>query len=254
MDKQTLFAHGVKDSATGKEIGRPQFIQDEQTYNAREIAYNFKSRKGRVIDGRTVQGEGFIIADVAKYHEDGTFHGLNGKYTTCNAEHPHFYIQSRKMKMLSDNKIISGPLNLVIADFPIPVVVPFGFIPKMDQKGRKNGIIMPTYGDAQDRGFFLRNLGYYWGISDFLDLRLDGDIYTRGGWRLGAATQYNIKYRFSGSFRFQYGVQRFNEPTDLDFRRTAAWSLGWNHNQPIDPTFRISSSVNISSSNSFQKR
>ena len=123
----------------------------------------------------------------------------------------------------------------------------------MDQQGRKNGIIMPTYGDAQDRGFFLRNLGYYWGINDYLDLRLDGDIYTRGGWRMGAATQYNIKYKFSGSFRFQYGVQRFNEPTDKDFRKTAAWSLGWNHNQPIDPTFRISSSVNMSSSNSFQR-
>ena len=118
MDKQTLFAHGVKDSASGEEIGRPQFKQDEQTYDAKEIAYNFKTQKGRVIDGRTVQGEGFIIADVAKYHEDGTFHGLNGKYTTCNAEHPHFYIQSRKMKMLPDNKIISGPLNLVIAEFP----------------------------------------------------------------------------------------------------------------------------------------
>ncbi|RMG67356.1 MAG: hypothetical protein D6722_13285, partial [Bacteroidetes bacterium] len=148
-----------------------------------------------------------------------------------------------------------GPLNLVIADFPIPIIVPFGFVPKMDQQGgKKTGLLMPQYGEAQDRGFFLRGLGYYFAINDFLDLKIDGDIYTRGGWRLAASTNYRVRYKFNGSFSFEYGVQRFNEPRDPDFSRTAAWSLRWSHSQPIDPTARITSSVNISSSNRFQRQ
>ncbi|MEL6254846.1 MAG: putative LPS assembly protein LptD [Bacteroidota bacterium] len=255
MDNQTLHAFGKEDSTRGTYEGRPEFTQAGETYQAKDIVYNFATRKGRIKNGKLVEGDGFVLAEVAKYQQDGTFHGYFGKYTTCNLDHPHYYIQSRKLKMIPDKKqLISGPLNLVIGDFPIPIVIPFGFLPNMESEGRKNGIIFPTYGEAQDRGFFLRNLGYYVGLNDYFDLQVDGDIYTRGGWRLGVATKYNIKYRFSGNLRFQYGVQRFNEPTDPDFRRTTAWSLTWSHNQPIDPTFRISSSVNMSSSNSFQRR
>ena len=251
IDDQTLYANGVTDSM-GVYQGRPEFTQDGETYNSKSLSYNFKTQKGRVVDGRVVEGEGFIIADIAKYHEDGSFHGKDGKYTTCDAEHPHYYIRSRKLKRLTDNKLISGPLNLVIADFPLPLVIPFGFIPDT-KEGKKNGILFPTYGEAQDRGFFLRNLGYYWGINDNFDLRVEGDIYTRGGWRLQASTSYNVRYRFSGRFSFQYGVQRFNERTDPDFSKVSAWTVTWSHNQPIDPTARISASVNISSSNRFQR-
>ncbi|MDX2245984.1 MAG: putative LPS assembly protein LptD [Bacteroidia bacterium] len=250
IDKQTLYANGTTDSL-GTYLGAPEFTQSGETYMSRAISYNFKTQKGRVVEGRMVESEGFVLAEVAKYHPDGTFHGQNGKYTTCDAEDPHYFIRSRKLKMLPDDKLISGPLNLVIAGFPIPVVVPFGFVP--NKKGQKNGLILPQYGEAQDRGFFLRNMGYYWGINDNFDLRLEGDIYTRGGWRLGASTTYNKRYKFSGRMGFQYGVTRFNEKTDPDFQRTAAWSVNWSHNQPIDPTARISASVNISSSNRFQR-
>lgn len=255
MDNQTLHAFGKEDSINETYQGRPEFTQGGETYQAKDILYNFATRKGRIKKGKLVQGDGFVLSEVAKYHEDGTFHGKDGKYTTCNLDHPHYYIHSRKLKMIPDKKqLISGPLNLVIGDFPIPIVIPFGFLPNMDEpEGRKNGIIFPTYGEADDRGFFLRNLGYYLGLNDYLDLQVDGDIYTRGGWRVGLATKYNVKYKFSGNLRFQYGVQRFNEKTDPDFRRTTAWSLSWSHNQPVDPTFRISSSVNMSSSNSFQR-
>ena len=254
LDQQTLFANGVP-NAEGELEGKPEFSQDGETYNARTVAYNFKSQKGRVTEGRMVQSGNYIIADTAKYHPDGSFHGKNGKFTTCDADHPHFYIRSRRLKVLPDQRLISGPLNFVVADFPIPIIVPFGFVPKMDQQGeKKTGLLMPQYGEAQDRGFFLRGLGYYFAINDFLDLKLDGDIYTRGGWRMSAATNYRIRYKFNGSFSFEYGVQRFNEARDPDFSRTSAWSLRWSHSQPIDPTARLTSSVNISSSNRFQRQ
>ena len=252
MEEKTLYADGVKDE-DGNLIGRPEFTQDEQTYQARTVAYNFKSQKGRVRDARMIQGEGFIHAETAKYHKDGSFHGKDGKYTTCNLEHPHYYIRSRKLKVLPNKKMVSGPLNLVIADFPIPIVIPFGFVPDMNSQGKKTGLLFPQYGEADDRGFFLRNLGYYFNISDYFDLKIDGDIYTRGGYRIGLGTNYRKKYAFSGNFALQYGVQTFNEKTDPDYRRSAAWSVRWSHSQPIDPTARFSSSVNISSSNSFQR-
>ncbi|GAB4409467.1 MAG: putative LPS assembly protein LptD [Bacteroidia bacterium] len=252
MNDQTLFAEG-RDSS-GTYVDRPVFSQGEEAYNARTVAYNFKTQKGRVTDGRFIQEGNYVIADTAKYMPDGSFYGRNGKFTTCDAEHPHFYIQSRRLKVLPDSRIISGPLNLVVGDFPIPIVLPFGFVPKMAQNQKSTGLLMPQYGDAQDRGFFLRGLGYYFAINDYLDLKLDGDIYTRGGWRLAAATNYRIRYRFSGSFSFSYGVTTFNEPLDPDYSRIGAWSLQWNHQQPIDPTARLSSSVNISSSNKFQRQ
>lgn len=253
MNDQVMWAGPVTDSS-GKVLGElPQFKQGEDNYSAKELTYNFQTEQGRVIEGRMIEGDAFILADVAKYHEDGSFHGADGKYTTCDADHPHFYIQSRKLKVLPDQQMISGPLNLVIADFPIPIVVPFGFLPNIETKGRKRGIVMPTYGNQGDRGFFLRNLGYYLPISDNFDLKIDGDIYTRGGWRLGARTRYNIKYGFQGNLGIEYGVQTFNERTDPDFRRNAAWRVTWSHNQPINPTARISASVNISSSSSFQR-
>ncbi|TAE50323.1 MAG: LPS-assembly protein LptD [Bacteroidetes bacterium] len=251
VDSQTLHARPMADSA-GKETQLPQFKQGEETYGARTLSYNFKTQKGRITDGRMMQGEAYILAETAKYQPDGSFHGKEGHFTTCDDPDPHFYIRSSKMKVLPDSRLISGPLNFVIADFPIPVIIPFAFVP--NQKGKSSGLQMPQYGEAQDRGFFLRNLGYYFNINDYLDLTLSGDIYTRGGWRLGGTTNYRKKYAFNGSLGFQYGVQRFNEKTDPDFRRTSAWSLNWNHSQPIDPTARISASVNISSSNSFQRQ
>ena len=253
MDKETLWAGPEKDSS-GNIIGeRPTFKQGEDNYTANELTYNFRTDKGRILGGKMVEGDAFILAEVAKYHEDGSFHGEDGKYTTCDLDHPHFYIHSRKLKVLENQQMISGPLNLVVADFPLPIIVPFGFLPKLDTKGQQKGLVLPTYGNAQDRGFFLRGLGYYLPINDNFDFKADADIYTRGDWRLGGRLRYNVKYNFQGNFGLEYGQQSFNERTDPDYRRTSAWRLNWTHNQPIDPTARISSSVNISSSSSFQR-
>ncbi len=251
IDSQTLYAHGITDSL-GEEFGLPEFTMDGADYTAKELAYNFKSQKGRVRSGRTVQGEGFILTDVAKVMPDGSLFGEDGKYTTCDDPHPHYYIRSKKIKMTTNNQIISGPLNLVIADLPLPVVIPFAFIPNPPED-KVDGLIQPQYGNAQDRGYFLRGLGYYKAINDYFDIRVDGDIYTQGGWRAGINSTYSINHRFRGSAGFQYGITTFNEKGDPDYRRTSAWNLTWNHNQPINPNTRISSSVNISSSNSFQR-
>lgn len=251
IDSQKLHAEGIRNK-NGDLQGIPEFTQDGETYRANEIDYSFKTEKGIIKGGKLTQEEAFILAEVAKYQEDGSFHGADGKYTACDLDHPHYYIRSKKIKVLDNDQIISGPLNLVVGDFPLPVVIPFAFLPDIG-KGEKNGLIMPRYGNAGDRGFFLRDLGYYLGINDYLGVTFSGDIYTRGGWRFGGTLDYKVRYKFSGSFNLEYGVVRYNEPTDSDFSRSASWRLRWSHNQPIDPTASFNASVNISSSSTFQR-
>ena len=253
IDKQQLYARSA-DSATTVQEALPQFSQGEETYRARTMSYNFGSGKARVTGGKLVQEDVYVLADVAKYQDDGSFHGADGKFTTCELDHPHFYVEAKKIKVLPSKQIITGPLRPVIADLPLPIYLPFGFIPgNISLEGKKRGILQPQYGNADDRGFFLRGLGYYWPINEYLDLAVEGDIYTRGGWRIGATTNYNVRYKFSGSLNLQYGIQRFNEPTDPDFSRTAAWSIRWDHRQPINPTASLNGSVNISSSRQFRQ-
>ncbi len=253
IEKRQLFA-SPRDSNTTIQEELPQFTQGEETYRAKTMSYNFGSGKARVTGGRLVQQDIYVLAEVAKYQDDGSFHGADGKFTTCDLDHPHFYIEAKKLKVLPNRQIITGPLRPVIAGLPIPIYLPFGFVPgNLSLEGKKRGILQPQYGNADDRGFFLRGLGYYWPINEYFDLALDGDIYTRGGWRLGATTNYNVRYKYSGSLNLQYGIQRFNEPTDPDFSRTAAWSIRWSHRQPINPTASLNGSVNISSSRQFRQ-
>ncbi|MEM6265071.1 MAG: putative LPS assembly protein LptD [Bacteroidota bacterium] len=245
---QTMFAEGVEDS-TGQLVGTPEFTEGGQTYNAREMSYNFKSQKGIVRGGRTTQADGYVIGNVAKRQPDGSFHIRRGAFTTCDAEHPHFRIQSSKLKIIPDDKIVSGPLNLVVGNFPLPVALPFGFFP--NKKERTNGLLLPQYGEAPDRGFFLQGLGYYVGLNDYIDLEIRGDIYTKGGWQIAGASRYRKLYQYNGSVNVQYGIQRFGESrdgfTDPDFTESRGWKLRWNHTQPINPNTNFNANVNISS-------
>ena len=249
---EMMYAEGME-TPDGDLYGSPVFRQGEEEYQSRELAYNFKTQKGRVKGARMVEQDGFIHASIAKKMPDGTFNAKGGKFTTCDAEDPHFYIQSSKIKVLPSDQIITGPLNLVIADFPLPIIIPFGFIPKMEQDKRRSGIIFPQYGDSPDRGFFLRNMGFYTPLGDNFDLLIEGDVYTRGGWRAGARSSYRKRYKYSGSFNLEYGIRKFGEKTDPDASRTATWRIGWNHSQPINPKTRFSASVNISSSNTIRE-
>ena len=251
-ENELIYAEGVPDS-TGELQGKPMFVEDGQEYNAERMIYNFKTQKGRIMAGRTMQGNDYLLSDTTKRMPDGTLFAKGAKFTTCDLDHPHFYIQSNKIKVLPNNQIISGPLRLIIEDFPIPIVVPFGFIPDM-KGGRRSGIKLPEYGYANERGFFLRNLGYYLGLSDNWDMLVEGDIYTIGGWRAALQAKYNKKYKYQGALGLSYGVVRFGESDDPDFSRTNEWRLNWSHSQPLDPTFRFSSSVNITSSNRYNRQ
>lgn len=231
----------------GTVIDMPVFTQGESKYTSTEMSYNFKSKKGRVVNARTQEGDGYVLSDVVKRNADNSFFAQNGKYTTCNEpEHPHFYIRSRKMKVIPDNKIISGPLNLVIEEFPIPIIIPFGFFP--NTKKKETGIVLPKYGNGQDRGYFLQGLGYFWGKNPYATLLLTGDIYTLGGWTVGATSNYKIRTQMTGNISFDYGVARFNEATDPDFQKTTTWRLGWQHQQGINQYTNLSASVSYDKS------
>lgn len=267
FENQTLYASNPDDSTgdernsqeqgEGVDNGNPVFTQGDQTFTAKEMRYNFKTEKAIIRGGRTKQGEGDILADKAKLQDDGSIHVKGGKYTTCDLEHPHYYIESRKLKLIPDKQVISGPLRLVIEDFPIPFYVPFGFFPTNTGQKQKNGIVLPQYGEANDRGFFLRGLGYYRGLGDYADMLVEGDIYTRGGWRLGVRSSYNVRYKFSGRVSADYSVQRFGESTDEftdpDFSKTAGWKFSWSHRQPISPKTNFNASVNLSNSKYLQR-
>lgn len=256
-DNNILYAKGIKDS-TGAITGQPILTESESEYSAKEIAYNFKTQRGKVQFARTKMEDGYIIADVLKKDGQETYYIKDGKFTTCDLEHPHFYIKSRKLKVIPGDKIISGPLMLYIEDFPLPVVVPFGFFP--NQSGKRSGVVFPTYGESADRGFFLRDGGYYWAINDYVDLQLTGDIFSKGGYRLALSSTYNKRYRYIGSFGIEYGVQKFGEKGDPDFSKATNFFVRWNdHQQTITPHLKLTANVQAGTSdylsaNSYNER
>ncbi len=247
-----MYADGLVDSM-GQKSGRPAFAENDQKYSANRIAYNFKTKRGLVTMARTKQDENYIIGQFVKKEDDSTYYIKNGQFTSCELEHPHYYIKSSKLKVIPRNKIITGPLMLVIEDFPLPLVVPFGFFP--NQTGHRSGIVMPTYGESADRGFFLRNGGYYFSISDHVDLLFRGDIFSKGGYRLEVGSAYNKRYRYEGNIQLEYGVQKFGEKDDPEeFRSVQSnfW-VKWNHNQTINPQAKLTANVNAGSSGFLNK-
>jgi lipopolysaccharide export system protein LptA len=247
-EKNLMSADGLVDS-TGQKIGRPLFKENDQSYRADRMAYNFKSKKGLVTMARTKQDENYIIGEYVKKQDDSTYYIRNGKFTSCELDHPHYYIKSSKLKVIPRKRIITGPLMLVIEDFPLPLIVPFGFFP--NQTGHRSGVVMPTYGESAERGFFLRNGGYYFAISDKLDLLLRGDVFSKGGYRLEVGSAYNVRYKFEGNFQVEYGVQRFGErddPEGLFPDPISNFWVRWNHDQTINPQAKLTSNVNAGSS------
>ncbi|MDX5417790.1 MAG: LPS-assembly protein LptD, partial [Hymenobacteraceae bacterium] len=181
-DLNTLTATTLTDS-TGKEVGTPVFKDGAESYAAKRIAYNYKTKKGRISEVVTQQGEGYIHSEVVKKNEQTEIFGLHNKYTTCNLEHPHFYISAGKIKAIPNDKIMSGPFNLVIADIPTPLGFLFGLFPTPRNK-RSSGVIMPTFGESRARGFYLSNGGYYLALNDYIGTRITGDIYSLGGYKV----------------------------------------------------------------------
>ncbi|MFI5134668.1 MAG: putative LPS assembly protein LptD [Chitinophagales bacterium] len=223
-----VIALGRKDTS-GKEKGQPVFSQGEHHYKAERIAYNFKTKKGKITDITTQEGEGFIKSQTVKRLANQVLYGKNNIYTTCSLDHPHYYIEANKIKVIPNKAIVTGPATLVVADVPTPLVVPFGIFPLSDK--RKSGIIVPTYGERQDLGFYLENGGYYFGISDHFDLALTGNIYSKGSWLLNAASRFISKYKFSGNFSVKYADNRTFVPELNRYSPGKQFSVNFNYAQ-----------------------
>ena len=216
IDTKTVYAHGVKDS-TGAEIGKPVFKDGNTPYESDTMSYNFSSRKGYISNVVTQQGEGYMTSQYAKKGSDDAFYGAQGKYTTCeNHEHPHFYLALTRAKMRPGKNVVFGPAYLVVEDVPLPLALPFGFFPFSNDE-YASGFIMPTYGDETERGFYLRDGGYYFAISDYMDLKLTGEIFTKGSWGLNASSSYNKRYKYAGAVNLSTLTTKLGEKNMPDY-------------------------------------
>jgi len=248
MDSNLVYAVGKPDS-TGAIAGKPVFKQGEQEFEADQIRYNFKTKKGIVTGVVTEQEGGFVHSGRTKLINDSTYCLRNGKYTTCDAEHPHFYLEMTKAKVLSNKKIVTGPAYLVVEDLPIYFVfVPFGFFPNSPKYS--SGLLMPSYGDEVNRGIFLRDLGYYWAANDYFDASVKGDLYSKGSRGIKLHTNYRLRYKFSGAFDLQYYKNVFGDKGLPDYKTQNDFAITWSHSMDSksSPSQTFSASVNFSTS------
>ncbi|MBF1081636.1 MAG: LPS-assembly protein LptD, partial [Prevotellaceae bacterium] len=249
LDSSLVHATGTPDSASKGGIkGRPVFTMGSDTYDTDTIAFNFKSKKGIVHNAYTKQQDGFLTSGISKREENGHVYLAHGRYTTCDKEHPDFYISLSRAKVRPGKDVVFGPAYLVVADVPVPLAIPYGFFPFT--KSYSSGFIMPSYGDESARGFYLRDGGYYFAINDKWDLKLLGEIYTKGSWGLSAASNYRKRYRYSGSFYFSYQDTKTGDKGMPDFSEQQSFKLQWSHRQDAkaNPFSSLSASVNFATS------
>ena len=250
LDKSMVDATGVADSTAANGLsGTPVFSLGKDKYTSDTILYNFKSKKGFIDNVYTEQQDGYITSQHAKRDDEGNLYLEKGRYTTCDDEHPDFYIALSRAKVRPGKDVVFGPAYLVVADVPLPLAIPYGFFPFT--KSYSSGFIMPTYGDESSRGFYLRDGGYYFAISDKWDLKLLGEIYTKGSWGITATTNYRKRYRYNGSFLFNYQDTKTGDKGMPDYTRSESFKLQWHHSQDpkAHPFRRLSGSVNFATSN-----
>jgi hypothetical protein len=233
----------------GVVVGEPVFKDASGEYESKNLRYNFKTQKGIITDVKTKQGEGFVQSQWTKKISKDVFLLRDGKYTTCDADHPHFYLYLTKAKVISNKKIITGPAYMVLEDFPIYFpILPFGYFPNSTKYS--SGIIIPSYGEEASRGFFLREGGYYWAASQYFDFSVKGDIYSKGSWAAKMHTNYKVLYKFNGNFDFSYNVNITGEKGLDNFRRSPQFRVSWSHSQDskANPSRNFSANVNFSTS------
>lgn len=251
FDSKVLTAHGLPDS-TGRIAGKPLFKQGADEFRAEHLRYNFNTKRGKITDITTKDGDSYIHGATVKKEPDNTTFIRNGYYTTCEDPHPHYYLKSAKIKVIPNNKVVTSSADMYIMDVPTPVAIPFGFFP--NRKGRSSGILFPQYGESQQLGFFLRNGGYYLGLNDHFDLALTGDIYSRGSWRANAYSNYAWRYKASGNVSVNYSNTRISRPEFPDYRLEEAFFLRWSHIQDpkLNPGTSFTANVNAGSSTFYQ--
>ena len=248
MKSSVVHAEGVPDSI-GDISGTPVFKDNSGEYSSKTMKYNFKSKKGFISDVVTQQGEGYLTGGQTKKMENDEYYIQNGRYTTCDDhEHPHFYFQITKGKMKPKKNVVTGPVYMVLADVPLPIAVPFGYFPFTSEYS--SGIIVPTFGDDYQRGFYLRDGGYYFAINDNIDLALTGEIYTRGSWGLNAQSTYMKRYKFSGNFNLSYITTITGDKGEADYTKGKNFKIAWQHSQDAkaNPNMSFSASVNFTTS------
>ena len=232
----------------GKKIQIPFFKEGEESFNAEEIKYNLKSKKGIIKQIKAKEGEGFILGDKVKKTENDILYLKNGDFTTCDHDKPHFSIRSKKIKVIPGEKIITGPAYLRLFNFPTPLALPFGYFPNNQKKS--TGLIFPSYGESANLGFFLKEGGYYFTLSDKADLSIKGDIYSKGSWGLKSLFRYKQRYKYSGNFDLSYGNIINSEKGFPDYSVKKDFFVRWNHKQDAkaNPTLQFSANINAGSS------
>ncbi len=250
LDSSVVYASGRMDTTEAKNqiVGKPVFKQGGDEYEPDSISYNFKTQKAFISNVYTDQGEGILVGEETKRDSMGVMYGRGGKYTTCDAPNPHFYLKLTRYKVRPGEDVVFGPAYLVVEDVPLPLAIPYGFFPF--SKSYSSGFIMPTYGDETSRGFYLRDGGYYFAINDKIDLRATGEIYTKGSWGISAQTNYKKRYKFSGGFTFSYQNTKEGEKNMPDYAVSKSFKVTWRHSQDskANPTQTFSASVNFATS------
>ena len=251
FNTKELSSKGAPDSM-GAIVGKPLFKQGADEFHADQIRYNFNTKKGKITEVTTRDGDSYIHGAVVKKQPDNSTFIKDGYYTTCDAPHPHYYLKSNKIKVIPNNKVVTGPADLYIMDVPTPLAIPFGFFP--NKKGRASGILFPQYGESQQLGFFLKNGGYYLGLNDHFDLALTGDIYSKGSWRGNAYSNYAWKYRFNGNMSLNYSNTKVSRPEFPDYSLEKSFFIRWNHMQDAKshPGTSFTANVNAGSAKFYQ--
>ena len=247
IDSSLVHASGRMDS-TGNIVGKPLFRQGSDEYEPDSISYNFKTRKAFISNVFTQQGEGYMTGMEGKRDSVGTMYVRKAFYSTCDARHPHFYLNMTRAKMRPGKDVVFGPTYLVVCDVPLPLAIPYGFFPFKDKYS--SGFIMPSYGDETSRGFYLRDGGYYFAINDYIDAKVLADIYTKGSWQLSVQSTYRKRYRYSGNLFISYQYTQTGEKNMPDFVKSKNFKVTWSHRQDpkANPTQSFSASVNFATS------
>ncbi len=248
LDSSLVHATGSMDTTTHELVGTPVFKMGNDEYQSDTMAFNFKTKKGLISSVYTQQEEGFLTSELSKRGANGEMFLQHGRYTTCDDPHPDFYLAMSRAKVRPGKDVVFGPTYLVVADVPLPLAIPYGFFPFT--KSYSSGLIMPTYGDETERGFYLRDGGYYFAINDKMDLKLIGEIYTKGSWGLSAASNYRKRYKYSGSFYASYQNTINGEKNMPDYSKTTSFKIQWSHRQDskANPYSQLSASVNFATS------
>lgn len=242
-----IVSSGIIDSI-GNTTGTPVFKESDDEFVSKEIKYNFDTKKGLIRGVSTEESGGFLHGEIIKKMPDNTAYIRGGEFTTCDLEHPHYAFRFRKSKVIPGDKIITGPAYFEIADVPTPILVPFGLFP--NQSGKQSGIIVPTYGEVEKQGFYFKDGGYYWAVSDYMDLTFLGSIYTRGSWSLGTLLNYKKRYKHRGDAELKYSINIVGNEGSPDYRNSKDFLIRWSHSQDpkARPKSNFSANVNIRSS------